>query len=71
MKAYGPGLEKGNVMPGRPTNFMIDSTKTGPAPITVNVTGNISNQIDFEDWSCLKCPIKMGTDVKTGFCPIS
>ncbi len=41
VKASGPGLEKGNVMPGRPTNFMIDSTKTGPAPITVNVTGRI------------------------------
>jgi hypothetical protein len=39
VKASGPGLEKGGVMPGRPTNFMVDSTKTGPAPITVNITG--------------------------------
>ena len=35
--AYGPGLEKGKVMPGRPASFTIDSSKTGPAPIEVEV----------------------------------
>ena len=35
--AYGPGLEKGKVMPGRPASFTIDSSKTGPAPIEVTV----------------------------------
>ena len=35
--AYGPGLEKGKVMPGRPASFTVDSSKTGPAPIEVSV----------------------------------
>ena len=35
--AFGPGLEKGKVMPGRPASFTIDSSKTGPAPIEVEV----------------------------------
>ena len=39
MKAYGPGLKKDGVLPGKPANFMVDSTTTGPAPITVDVTG--------------------------------
>lgn len=39
VKAYGPGLEKGSVMPGRQASFMVDSSKTGPASVTVDVKG--------------------------------
>jgi hypothetical protein len=39
VKAFGPGLEKGKVLPGVPANFTIDSSKTGPASIDVDITG--------------------------------
>lgn len=48
----GPGLEKGKVFPGKPTNFMVDSTKTGPAPISVEIKGNLIPEILKSDfWS--------------------
>ena len=37
VRAYGPGLEEGKVMPGRPASFTVDSSKTGPAPLTVDM----------------------------------
>jgi hypothetical protein len=39
VKAYGPGLEEGKVMPGMPAAFLVDSSRTGPAPLTVEVEG--------------------------------
>ncbi len=39
VKAFGPGLEKGKVQPGVPTNFTVDSSKTGPATIDVDILG--------------------------------
>jgi len=39
VKAFGPGLEKGKVLPGVPANFTIDSSKTGPGSIDVDITG--------------------------------
>jgi len=42
VKAYGPGLEKGKVLPGVPTNFTLDSSKTGPASIDVDILGRYS-----------------------------
>jgi hypothetical protein len=41
VKAFGPGLEKGKVKPGVPTTFTVDSSKTGPATIDVEVLGNL------------------------------
>ena len=35
--AYGPGLEPGQVMPGRPATFTVDSSRTGPAPLEVEI----------------------------------
>ncbi len=40
VKAYGPGLEKNKVRPGIPANFTVDSSKTGPASIDVDLLGN-------------------------------
>ena len=37
VKAYGPGLEEGKVMPGKPATFTVDSSKTGPAPLIVDM----------------------------------
>ena len=37
VKAFGPGLEKGKVLPGKPASFSVDSSKTGPAPIEVEI----------------------------------
>ena len=37
VKAYGPGLEEGKVMPGKPTSFTVDSSRTGPAPLEVDL----------------------------------
>ncbi len=39
VKAFGPGLEKNKVQPGVPANFSIDSSKTGPASIDVDISG--------------------------------
>ena len=39
VKAFGPGLEEGQVMPGKPASFTVDSSRTGPAPLTVEVDG--------------------------------
>jgi hypothetical protein len=41
VKAFGPGIEKGKVKPGVPANFTIDSSKTGPATIDVDILGNL------------------------------
>lgn len=35
--AYGPGLEPGNVLPGKPAHFTVDSSETGKAPVEVVV----------------------------------
>ena len=37
VKAYGPGLEEGKVMPGKPASFTVDSSRTGPAPLEVDL----------------------------------
>ena len=44
--AYGPGLEPGQVMPGKPTTFTVDSSRTGPAPIDVDIEtdGRVSSR---------------------------
>ena len=35
--AYGPGLEPGQVFPGKPTAFTVDSSETAPAPVAVDI----------------------------------
>ena len=44
--AYGPGVEPGQVMPGKPTTFTVDSSRTGPAPIDVDIEtdGRVSSR---------------------------
>ncbi len=37
VRAYGPGLEPGQVLPGKPTNFTVDSSDTTPAPVDVQI----------------------------------
>ena len=37
VKANGPGLEEGKVMPGKPASFTVDSSRTGPAPLEVDL----------------------------------
>merc|ERR1712029_389661 len=37
VEAYGPGLEPGSVLPDKPTTFTVDSSKTGPAPVEVEI----------------------------------
>lgn len=46
VKAFGPGLEKGKVLPGKPASFSVDSSKTGPAPIEVEIEadGKVSSR---------------------------
>ena len=46
VQAYGPGLEPGQVMPGKPAVFTVDSSKTGPAPIEVDIEtdGRVSSR---------------------------
>lgn len=36
--AYGPGLEPANCRAGPPLPFTVDASKTGKAPLTVEVT---------------------------------
>ena len=38
VRAYGPGIEPGNVLPGKPTKFTVDSSDTGPAEVDVDIT---------------------------------
>eukprot|EP00095_Tigriopus_kingsejongensis_P006988 maker-scaffold430_size173499-snap-gene-0.40 protein:Tk06988 transcript:maker-scaffold430_size173499-snap-gene-0.40-mRNA-1 annotation:"filamin-a isoform x3" len=35
--AYGPGLEPGNVFPGKPTEFIVDASETSDAPVKVEI----------------------------------
>jgi hypothetical protein len=49
VKAFGPGLEKGKVQPGVPTNFTVDSSKTGPATIDVDILGKKLVAKAFQD----------------------
>eukprot|EP00092_Neocalanus_flemingeri_P025254 GFUD01027386.1.p1 GENE.GFUD01027386.1~~GFUD01027386.1.p1 ORF type:complete len:4003 (+),score=946.67 GFUD01027386.1:1015-12009(+) len=46
VKAFGPGIEKGKVLPGKPASFSVDSSKTGPAPIEVEIEaeGKVSSR---------------------------
>ncbi len=37
VRAYGPGLEPGQVLPGKPAHFTVDSTDTAPAPVDVSI----------------------------------
>lgn len=39
VQAFGPGVELGKVRPGHPTDFIVDSSKTGPATLDVNLVG--------------------------------
>ena len=41
--AYGPGLEPGQVLPGKPAAFTVDSTATGEAPVEVAITADGKN----------------------------
>ena len=37
VEAYGPGLDPGAVLPGKPTQFTVDASKTGEAPVKVEI----------------------------------
>lgn len=39
VKVYGPGVEKG-VMAGKPVDFTVDCTKSGPGHVNVNITSS-------------------------------
>jgi hypothetical protein len=41
--AYGPGLEPGQVLPGKPAAFTVDSSATGEAPVEVGITSDGKN----------------------------
>ena len=41
--AYGAGLEPGQVLPGKPATFTVDSTATGAAPVDVAISSNGKN----------------------------
>ena len=43
--AYGPGLDPESVFPGKPTNFIVDASKTGEAPVDVNIENNDGSPI--------------------------
>ncbi len=42
--AYGPGLEPGNVFPGKPTSFIVDASNTGEAPVEVFIGDGGDNE---------------------------
>ena len=35
VKAFGPGLEPDNILPGKPTSFIVDASETGDGPLEV------------------------------------
>ena len=39
VKVYGPGIEKG-VCAGKPVDFTVDCTKSGPGHVNVNITSS-------------------------------
>ena len=43
--AYGPGLDPESVFPGKPTNFIVDASKTGEAPVGVSIENNDGSPI--------------------------
>lgn len=45
VRAYGPGLEPGQVLPGKPTNFKVDATETGPAPLAVDIRNERGHRV--------------------------
>lgn len=56
VRAYGPGLEPGNVLPGKPTHFTVDSSDTGPAPVEVDITGPNGEKIGTKTPSIVQKP---------------
>lgn len=40
-------MEPNGVVRGKPTNFMIDTTKAGQAPLDVKILDNDCNKVDF------------------------
>ena len=53
MRAYGPGLEQENILPGKPISFIVDATETAPAPLEVDVRSKDENK----DFGVRKSPI--------------
>jgi hypothetical protein len=49
VKAYGPGLDPKKCRVGTPLAFKVDATKSGKAPLGVNI------QTDRGMWSLCKC----------------
>jgi filamin len=45
VRAYGPGLEPGGVLPGKPTNFTVDSSGSAKAPVDVAITNGKGQKV--------------------------
>ncbi len=45
VRAYGPGLEPGQVLPGKPTHFTVDASETAPAPVDVDIKDKDGNAL--------------------------
>jgi hypothetical protein len=45
VRAYGPGLEPGGVLPGKPTNFTVNSTGTAKLPVDVAITNGKGQKV--------------------------
>ena len=44
--AYGPGLDPESVFPGKPTNFIVDASRTGEAPVDVSIENSDGSPIE-------------------------
>merc|ERR1712223_151825 len=44
--AYGPGLDPESVFPGKPTNFIVDASRTGEAPVDVSIENGYGSPIE-------------------------
>ncbi len=45
VRAFGPGLEPGQVLPGKPTHFTVDASDTAPAPVDVDIRDKDGNKL--------------------------
>ena len=50
VKAFGPGLEPDNILPGKPTSFIVDASETGDAPLEVVIgDGSSAEEDNYDD----------------------
>ncbi len=49
VRAFGPGLEPGQVLPGKPTYFTVDASETAPAPVDVDIRDKDGNNLKVRE----------------------